>query len=138
MAEYITSTSTSTSSLHSSPNRKRTRESLTTRSSSYLPSCKSAATASSNVEVMELLESDVPISSSITQPRSSIHSVNNGFSSMKAKKNISNSSITSSNCSPTQSPISVSILNTFVYKQKTMKSVCTAQQHFPISNHPAK
>lgn len=83
MADFITSTSTSTSSQHSSPSRKRTREPQTTRSSSYSSSCKAAATVSSNVEVMESIEPEVPITlPSITQPRSSIHSIQNGLCSV--------------------------------------------------------
>lgn len=107
MADYITSTSTP--SLHSSPNRKRTRESLTTRSSGYLSSCKTVATATSNVEVMESSESDVQISSSITQPRSSVNSISNGFSSIKTKNSISNGIATSSNGTPAL-PINVSTI----------------------------
>lgn len=119
MADYITSTSTS--SLHSSPNRKRTRESLTTRSSGCVSSCKTAATAASNIEVMESLESDVPISSSITQSRSSIHKVSNGFPSIKAKKSASNGTSNTSNSLPAQLPISVSICCTFIIKTQNNK-----------------
>lgn len=80
MADYLTTTTTST--LHLSPNRKRTRE---TRSSNYLASCKTAAlveTATpSSIEVMDTTPGLLP--SSVTQPRSSIHSVQNGLTSIK-------------------------------------------------------
>lgn len=117
MADYITSTSTS--SLHSSPTRKRTRESHTTRSSSYLSTCKTAATVTSNVEVMESCESEVPSSlPSITQPRSSIHSIQNGLSSLKSKNNnntAENGLASSSHGILIQPPIAVS---TFPLKLK--------------------
>lgn len=124
MADYITSTA---SSLHSSPSRKRTRESLTTRSSNHLSSCKTAVTATSNVEVMESSESETPVlSPSITQPRSSIHSVYNGLSSIKSKADTSNGSINPLNdtATPAEAPApivvskffhSVSIKNEITY-----------------------
>lgn len=80
MADYLTSTTTSTS--HLSPNRKRTRES---RSSNHLTSSKSAAVVAtatpSSIEVMDTTSGILP--SSVTQPRSSIHSVQNGLTSIK-------------------------------------------------------
>lgn len=81
MADYIAPAANS--SLHLSPNRKRTRE---TRSSNYLSSCKSAAIAGVNSSSIEVME-NVPIalSTSVTQPRSSIHSIHNGLSSIKPK-----------------------------------------------------
>lgn len=107
MADYISSTSTS--SLHSSPSRKRIRESLPARSSSsYLSSCETAATVTSNVEVMESTEQQTP-KLTITQPRSSIHSFQNGISTIKSKVNTSNGNADSSNGTPPQSPINVSI-----------------------------
>lgn len=117
MADYITPTSTS--SLHSSPSRKRTRESHTTRSStSYLSSCKTAATVTSNVEVMEsLCETDVANSlPTITQPRSSIHSIQNGLSSIESKSSnniVSNGITNSANGVLIQPPITVSIYYIF-------------------------
>lgn len=107
MADYITSTSTS--SLHSSPSRKRTRESHTTRSSSHLSSCKAAATVTSNVEVMESIEPEVPITLPITQPRSSIHSIQNGLSSIQSKNNTPNGVAAVSNGILIPPPITVSI-----------------------------
>lgn len=107
MADFITSTSTS--SLHSSPSRKRTRESHTSRSSSYLSTCKTAVAATSNVEVMDTTELEIPIlASSITQPRSSIHSVQNGLSSIKSKTSNTNDTASSSNDTSIQPPIIVS------------------------------
>lgn len=104
MADYITPT---TSSLHTSPNRKRARESLTTRSSTYLSSCITAVAATPNIEEMESSETKSFNSSlSITQPRSSIHSVHNGLSSIKSQADTSNDSINLSAIAP--SPIIVS------------------------------
>lgn len=80
MADYLATTTTST--LHLSPNRKRTRE---TRSSNHSTSCKSAtvvATATpSSIEVMDTTPGVLP--SSVTQPRSSIHSIQNGLTSIE-------------------------------------------------------
>lgn len=99
------------SSLHSSPNRKRTREILTTRPSPYLLSCKTAATTTSNVEVMESLQSETPIlSPSITQPRSSIQSVQNGCSSSDSAENHTSRSTNPMEKTPDQFPFVVSKL----------------------------
>lgn len=106
MADYITpTTATTTSSLHLSPNRKRTRE--TTRSANYLPSsCKAAAvaTSTSSIEVMET----APIVPTVTQPRSSIHSVQNGLSSIKTTKAEPESTTTTVPASP--APVIVPVI----------------------------
>lgn len=104
MAEYITSTSSS--SLHLSPNRKRTRESHPTRSSNGSSPCKTTANVSSNIEVTESPEITNPTLPSITQPRSSIHSVQNGLSSVKFNMP-DDTAVSASN---DQNPIIVSIL----------------------------
>lgn len=111
MADYITSTTSS--SIHSSPNRKRARDSLATRSSSYLSSCKAAVTATSNVEVMESLELQTP--TSITQPRSSIHSIQNGLTSIKTKSATTNG-VANTNGIQTPPPIIVSYFFHFTLK----------------------
>lgn len=101
MADYITPT---TSSLHTSPNRKRARE---VRSSTYSSSCKTAVAATPNIGEMESTETkSFNSSSSITQPRSSIHSVHNGLSSIKSQPDTSNDSINLATTAP--SPIIVS------------------------------
>lgn len=73
MADFITSTS---ASLHSSPSRKRTRESHTTRTSSNSSPYKSVASVTTNVEVMDSSTSEttdrLPCS---TQPQIAINSV---------------------------------------------------------------
>lgn len=103
MADYITSTSTS---IQSSPSRKRTRETHTNRST-----CKTPVTISSNVEGMESSNSETSDTlSSFTQPRSSIHSVQIGISSLNSNSISSNGFVNSSNTTTTtQAPISVSI-----------------------------
>lgn len=81
MADYLTTTPQST--LHLSPNRKRTRD---TRSANYLSaSCKTVAVGASNGSSIEVMETTpaIVLPATITQPRSSIHSIQNGLSSVK-------------------------------------------------------
>lgn len=80
MADFITQSSMA--SLHS-PNRKRTREASLLRSSNYY--CKSVASTTSSIEVMET--NPFTSISSVTQPRSSIHSIQNKVPSMKPIEN---------------------------------------------------
>lgn len=76
MADFITQSSMA--SLHS-PNRKRTRDTSLLRSSNYY--CKPVAATTSSIEVMET--NPFTSISSVTQPRSSIHSIQNEVPSMK-------------------------------------------------------
>lgn len=109
MADYITSTS---ASLHSSPSRKRTRESLTTRTSSNLSPCKTvASTDTTNIELMDSSTSEIttqlPCS---TQPQIAINSVRiDPFSEIR-NEGSSNGIAESSSGMQSQTPITVSIV----------------------------
>lgn len=100
MADYIKPTSTS--SLHSSPSRKRTRD---PSRSGYLASCKSAATVTSNVEVME---PDAAFQAPAISPRSAIHTVHNGLSSTKSKASTPNGTNGVTRRTPSPPPVTVS------------------------------
>lgn len=123
MADYITSTS---ASQHSSPSRKRTRESHTTRSSSNSSSHKIAASATSNSEVMDSSSSEITASlPSSTQPQDNhIHSVQNDHTSEASNEASTNGIAGSLNGLPKQAPITVNIilLHFFVLKVTTVES----------------
>lgn len=113
MADYI-ATSTSTSSLHLSPNRKRTRESHSTRSSNSQSSFINPTDITSIIEVVEAPETPSTTLPSITQPRSSkINSVQNGFSSVKYNMESDGNDISSNSV---QMPIIVSSLKLIYMK----------------------
>lgn len=106
MADYITSTS---ASLHSSPTRKRTRESHTTRSTSNSSSYKTATSVSSNLGVMDSSTSEITASSlpSSTQPQVHNHTDHN------------DSSVTSNGIAGVQNQAPITVSNyTFSYLVK--------------------
>lgn len=108
MADYITSTS---ASLHSSPSRKRTRESHTTRSSSNSSSHKTATSVTSNLEAMDSSTSEITASlPSSTQPQGHIFSDQNDPSSVTSNDTISNGIAGSSSGIQNQAPITVNII----------------------------
>lgn len=109
MADYITSTS---ASLHSSPSRKRTRESHTTRSSSNSSSShKTAASVTSNSEVMDSSTSEITASlPSSTQPQDYINSVKNDHTAESSSDTTSNGIEGSLNGELKPAPIAVSII----------------------------
>lgn len=107
MADYITSTS---ASLHSSPSRKRTRESHAARSSSNSSSYKTAASVTSNSEIMDSSTSEITASlPSSTQSQDFVHSVQNDHNSEKSNATSSNGIAGLSNGQPKESPITVSV-----------------------------
>lgn len=122
MADYITSTS---ASLHSSPSRKRTRESLAARSSSNLSSSKTAVTITTNSEIMDSSTSEnaAPLPSS-TQSQDFIHSVKNDHTTEVSKATSSNGIAGSLNGQPKQAPITVNItLFYFYFKCQSIKDI---------------
>lgn len=108
MADYITSTS---ASLHSSPSRKRTRESHTTRTSNNSSPYKTvAASATTNLEVMDSSTSEtttrLPCS---TQPQIAINSVRIDHSLELSNEAASNGIAGSTSPTQIQTPITVRI-----------------------------
>lgn len=111
MADYV-ATSTSTSSLHLSPNRKRTREPHSARSSNSQSSFINPTDIISNIELVGTPETPSTTLPSITQPRTSIH-VQNGFSSVKYNMESDGNDVSSNNV---QIPIIVSSLKLIYMK----------------------
>lgn len=113
MADYITSTS---APLHSSPSRKRTRESHAARSSSNLSSYKTASSITTNSEVMDSSTSEITASlPSSTQSQDFIHSVQNDHTSETSNATSSNGIAESLNGQPKQAPITVNITLFYFY-----------------------